>query len=163
MTPFTREWLDAEGFEGFVPFSALPGAHVPQTFGVYVILRASHSPPEFRPTNPAGRFKGRDPSVTQDALASKWVDGAPVVYIGKAETQTLRKRLDQYRRFGAGEPIGHWGGRYIWQLTDAEQLLVAWQVTPGNAGDRESELIQAFERHFGRMPFANLKRGRRAM
>lgn len=145
MTPFSREWLQAEGFEGFLPFSLLPNADVPRRFGVYVVLRPSEEPVQFLISNPGGRFKGRDPSATEGALSAKWVEGTPVIYIGKAETQTLRKRLDQYRRFGAGEPIGHWGGRYIWQLADADQLLVAWHVTAGNAGDRESELIDAFE------------------
>lgn len=38
-----------------------------------------------------------------------------MVYIGKAGT-TLRKRLNQYLKFGNRQNIGHWGGRYIWQI-----------------------------------------------
>jgi hypothetical protein len=37
----------------------------------------------------------------------------------------LRRRLTQFGQFGGGEPAGHRGGRLIWQLADADDLLVA--------------------------------------
>lgn len=67
--------------------------------------------------------------------------------------------MKQFARFGAGEPVRHWGGRYIWQLSDARTLLVAWHViTWGeHARDYEKRLLAHFARlHDGRRPFANL-------
>ena len=80
-----------------------------------------------------------------------------MVYIGKADI--LRRRLAQFGRFGVGEPVAHRGGRLIWQLADADHLLVAWhEITWGEAArDYERRLLAAFaEMHHGRRPFANL-------
>lgn len=60
-------------------------------------------------------------------------------------------------RFGSGEAVGHWGGRYIWQLEDADQLLFCWKAY-ADAEQLEKALIAAFKKcHDGKRPFANLK------
>jgi hypothetical protein len=76
-----------------------------------------------------GWFKGKDPTVPQEDLTANWVDDAEVVYIGKADQ--LKRRLTQFADFGAGKPVGHWGGRLIWQLTNVDRLLVAWKERRG--------------------------------
>ena len=55
-------------------------------------------------------------------------------------------------KFGAGDPVGHRGGRLVWQLQGAEELLVCWQtVQHDNPRNVERELIQAFKSfHKGR-------------
>jgi hypothetical protein len=72
------------------------------------------------------------------------VPGAEVVYIGKADD--AGRRLKQFARFGAGEPVGHWGGRYIWQLADSSELLVAWHAISWEelARDYEKRLLARF-------------------
>jgi transcriptional regulator with XRE-family HTH domain len=153
--PFGEEYLRAQGFEGYVRITGLPVGcpGVPRTPGVYVVLRRSTAPPSFSQSNPAGRFKGNDPSVPEPVLQAKWVDRSPTIYIGRASD--LRQRLDLLARFGRGEPVAHWGGRYMWQLADHDELVVAWQDTT-NQVDRESELVAEFRDTYGALPFANI-------
>ncbi|MEU0086338.1 hypothetical protein [Streptomyces sp. NPDC006274] len=166
-TGLTPRGLEARGFSGFIPFEKLPGSHVPQEGGVYVVLRPSVGPPRFLTTSPAGWRRQRDPSVPRERLALEWVDGAHVVYIGKAVTGArarhgLRGRLLQYARSGTGSS-GHWGGRFVWQLEDSSSLLVAWRPTPGlDPAHVEAELIDEFVLVHGKPPFANLRRGSRS-
>lgn len=73
---------------------------------------------------------------------------------GKADQ--LKRRLTQFADFGAGKPVGHWGGRLIWQLPNVDALRVAWKETPGQVPVKvESELIAAFRQVHGKPPFAN--------
>jgi hypothetical protein len=65
------------------------------------------------------------------ALIANWVDGAEVVYIGKADQ--LKRRLTQFADFGGGKPIGHWGGRLIWQLHEYRRAALRVER---NAGPR---------------------------
>jgi hypothetical protein len=60
-------------------------------------------------------------------------------------------------RFGQGANIGHWGGRYLWQISDSDDLLVAWKKTP-NDDPRivETSMLAEYINEYGKLPFANL-------
>ena len=152
---FSSKSLRANGFEGFVTWAAFDQESVPKLGGVYIVLWSADIPPSFQTVSCGGHFKGRDPAVGVAQLQSKWVSGTETVYIGKATS--LRARLRQYRAFGAGRPVGHWGGRYIWQLTDPLQLRVCWKATDSAPEGEESALLQSFVNQHGQLPFANLR------
>jgi hypothetical protein len=155
MTGFRRSDLLTIGFEGFVSFAGLDLGVVPASGGVYVLLREEDQPPRFLALSPAGWFKGRNPSLEPADLVDRWVSGAHVVYIGKAGT-SLRQRLTAYRRHGQRAPVGHWGGRLVWQVGNPE-YVVAWKVTEDERREVERRMIAAFVAAYGRRPFANLK------
>lgn len=142
------------GFTGFVPWRSLDPAEIPSSPGVYLVLRDGHRASFVHPGS-GGRFKGRDPNVASDVLMAKWVEPSDVVYVGKATS--LRTRLRQFRDFGVGKPIGHWGGRYIWQLDRAHDLIVCWKPTDEDPALIETDLLARFVGIHGRLPFANLR------
>ena len=130
---------------------------MPTQGGVYIVLREATRAGEFLEHNLGGRFKQRDPSVSADVLRARWVEDCQVVYIGKGDH--IRRRVKQYADFGVGKPVGHWGGRYIWQLADSAQLLVAWKAcgSEETAAMMKARLLRRFkEEHAGRLPFANI-------
>jgi hypothetical protein len=135
---------------------------LPRTQGVYLIVRNSTAAPDFLETSVGGWFKGKNPTTDLDTLRGKWVADSPIVYIGKAggdgSSATLNSRLWQYMQFGLGKDIGHWGGRYIWQLADHADLRVWWCETTQDARSVEARLLSEFESKFGSLPFANLRR-----
>ena len=165
--PLDESGLAVRGFAGFVTFDELLTgglADVPDGDGVYVVVRTLTGPPSFLGASLGGRHKGKDPTIPMDTLEAKWVDDAVVLYVGRAPRNAkgergLRTRVGEYAKFGAGRNIGHWGGRYIWQLEEQGTLLVAWrECSEGHtaAGD-EAELVSEFRRqHGGRLPFANI-------
>jgi len=150
------------GFDGFVTVSALQVSKcrdVPDKPGVYLILRLDATHPTFLDASVGGYFKGKNPTVAPIRLENKWVQDALVLYIGKAgsRTATLRSRLWQYVRFGQGQAVGHWGGRYIWQLPDSCDLLVCWKITSVDSPRTvEKALLDKFEKAHSKLPFANL-------
>lgn len=59
--------------------------------------------------------------------------------------------------FGQGMNVAHYGGRFVWQLSNAGDLLVSWKRTLGvDARDVERKMIEMFrEMNGGHRPFAN--------
>ena len=155
--------LQKIGFSGFVTIDSLikNNAQIPKQMGVYMIVYPTIEKPKFKEIGSGGHFKGRNPNVAIDVLENNWVDGTSIVYIGKAGSEngkaTLQSRLKQYFDFGQGKPVGHWGGRFIWQLVIAKELLVCWKTTLEEPSEIESYLIKEFKNHYNRRPFANLK------
>lgn len=139
---------------------------VPQLPGIYVVMRETLEPPIFLTRSPAGKFKAKDPTVNVSSLESKWVENAQVLYVGKAgggghrNQGCLRRRVGLLVEFGAGRPVPHWGGRYLWQVDGSDDFLMAWKALLAGTSPRENErdLLRRFhEAHNGRLPLANLK------
>ena len=168
----TIDDLKKAGFEGFCSVEKLREdlSGIPAVQGVYMVVYQGGGMPEFLEVGTGGLFKGKNPNVAVSELKSNWVDGTCVVYIGKAggveangkkSNSKLQKRISDYLDFGSGEPVGHWGGRLIWQIKDSKDLLFCWKAIPeqeGNPVEIEKEFIADFKRQYGgKRPFANLK------
>lgn len=156
-----RPGLSALGFAGFVPFSGQNPADVPDTEGVYVLVRESPGSPKFLTESPARVKVGRVAAYDPADLSRRWHPRVPVVYIGMAGRRNgrggLRTRLAAFRRMSSG----HAGGRSIWQLADASDLLIGWLEMPaGDPDGYETSLLNAFEKKFGGPPYANRRRKR---
>ena len=158
-----RAALQATGFGGFVTVSELRRGRisdVPRKPGLYLVFCEKDDPPAFLPISPAGRFDGKDPTVNVSVLKATWVSGAHILYIGKTNQQNgLQKRLRDFIEFGAGKPIGHWGGRYLWQVTDSSEFVIGWRESPEAVSprDEERQLLRRFREAYRQLPFANLK------
>mgnify|MGYP001257463325 FL=1 len=154
--------MKKNGFKGFETINTLmmyECNQVPKQKGIYFIL--NHGPSNLLQKSVGGHFKGKNPSVSINQLKNNLVKETLVVYIGKAggsnSRATLYSRLKQYMRFGEGEPVGHWGGRYIWQLDNHRELTVCYKtLTNSEPREEEKKLILEFESFHGKMPFANL-------
>lgn len=148
-----RAGLEEAGFAGFVAFAELNTASVPRSPGIYLVLRTASTPPHLLEVT---RARAGAAYPLED-LSARWIEGTPVVYIGKAEAKAggLRKRLGQFARKGAS----HQGGRSIWQLADQDELLVCWATTPDESAEAvEIHYRAVFAERYGRWPFANRKR-----
>ncbi len=149
-------------YEGFLTPSELwdqSFASVPKFKGIYQVLWNPAEKPRFLDQNPAGRFKGRDPSTPREELKAKWVEGASALFIaaagGRGAKATLRSRIRSMIRFGRGEAVGHWSGHAVWQLVNPEDLMIAWSSMRSDPGEAERELLKQFEERYGALPFAN--------
>lgn len=163
--PGSIDFLAREGFTGFRTVGQLHADHceeIPNLRGIYAVARESLDPPQFMPKSSAVRFRDTEPTIPLDELAKLWVPGAQILYFGRARgpgvRSLLKQRIKRYLRFGHGRYVAHWDGRAIWQLRDRSTLRVAWKPTPKDDPARAEEAYEnEFERHYGALPFANLK------
>lgn len=156
--------LPESEFVGGIPIAELQEScdKVPAERGVYLVVRKSKQPVNFLETSSGGHFKGRDPSVPISVLKERWLKRPKVLYIGKAggtnNRATIQDRLRLFMRFGLGRRCAHWGGRYIWQLADAKDLVVYWKPALRQEPRHvEKELLSEFFQTYDQLPFANLK------
>lgn len=165
---FLRAGLLARGFVGFERFKGINLTLVPSLPGVYLVLREKESRPVFLDHSPAGWFKGQNPTVPVAELEAAWPDGAHCIYIGKAGSgapggRGLRQRVREFRQYGDGRPVGHQGGRRIWQLVDADDYVLSWLPTLGRDPEiLENQLLRAFVAEYGKRPIGNRTGGQLA-
>lgn len=152
------------GFSGGIRIADLQASceNLPPQQGVYLVVKKGKTPVVFLEKSTGGWFKGRDPSVSEAVLTERWVVGPQVIYVGKAggssNKSTLHTRLRLFMQFGLGRKCAHWGGRYIWQIAGAKDLLVYWKPTPGSEPRQtEKAILAEFRQRYGRLPFANLR------
>ena len=159
----STHWIKDQGVDGFKTIEELRLSRlmaVPRSPGIYLILKNDSSAPQFLTKSTAGWSKGRDPTISPVELSKHWIFKSPILYIGKAGSSgnrsILRSRLKAYLNHGVGKSVAHWGGRAIWQIQNAEQLIVAWKiVTFMEPRDFEKRWLEEFKREFGSRPFAN--------
>ncbi|QNE13822.1 hypothetical protein [Pseudarthrobacter sp. NBSH8] len=161
-----KQTLKEDGFTGFQSFREMEINRVPQVPGIYAVLKPEGFQPLFLAKSVGGQFKKRDPSLFQAALETHWIEDAEVLYIGKAGagtagTRGLRQRIQELADFGRGKPVGHWGGRLLWQLADSQSLVIAWkELEAAEVNSTEAAYQAEFISLCGRLPFANLVQAR---
>ena len=165
LTPvsFTQAGIADQGFGGFLTVGQLRAsrlAELPKCAGVYAVMRPAAGSPAFLSTSVAGWFKGTNPTVPVSVLEARWITSVEVLYIGKATAGTggrsgLRKRVGQLLAYGSGKPVGHQGGRYLWQVAGSDEFLVAWRAVEDPTAE-ENRLLAAFYEIHHAYPFANI-------
>lgn len=144
-----RPGFQGVGFKGFVPLLGLDRELLPTHRGVYSVFRESSSRPTFIDSNVITRRK----AYGVGRLSDKWIDEQAVVYIGMAEPKDgLYGRLGDFSK----QSSSHTGGRALWQLADAADLIVAWVETSEHVAEVvEKAYLRAFKEAHGQYPFAN--------
>lgn len=144
---------------------------VDRVSGVYFVVSYFGNPKgKFLNEGRGGWFKDKNPNVPLEVLEEKWVDNAEILYIGRAggvsingneSRATLKQRINTLMRFGCQEPLGHWGGRYLWQHPDCNNFKIYWsnkEINSKNPVELEKELVGMFKENYnGKRPFANLR------
>lgn len=144
------------------------GMKLPENGGIYIVIYPHQWPEDlFMETGTGGHFKGKNPNVSLEELWGSWVEGADILYIGKAggvsrngkvSAATLKRRIIALLRFGSGKRVGHWGGRYLWQHEDSPDFRIYWHsCIDENPVELEQKLIDEFKFEYSKKPFANLK------
>jgi hypothetical protein len=122
--------------------------------GVYlIVLSDDFKKIEFNEVSKAGKFKGKDPTVSVDKLNEKRTVGTNILYIGESE-DNVRERMKNHVKFWNGDPIRAWGGRVIGQIKNYKNLEV-WYLESGTPKETEKILLSEFVAKYKKLPFAN--------
>ena len=155
--------IKKSGFNGFKKIAELKlnASPIPKIKGVYLVIRPDNSKVEFVENGTGGFFKDKNPNVAISELKNSWIEEAQIVYIGKAggseSDATLNSRLKQYLNFGQAKKVGHWGGRYIWQIKNIDDYIICWKELPDEEPRSvEIKLMELFRQKYNNLPFANL-------
>ena len=128
---------------------------IPTAPGVYRVLA-----PEGVPIRFLDRTEGPAPWYPAEELEERYrtCRDREILYIGKADGRRgLRQRVWQYVRYGWGGGTVHRGGRAIWQIPDADLLLLEYDCCP-DCEARERALLEDYLRENGTLPLANRRR-----
>jgi hypothetical protein len=72
----STQWIKDQGFNRFKTISELRASKltsVPQSPGVYLILKNHIAKPQFQAKSAAAWFKGKDPSIDPVELRKRWI------------------------------------------------------------------------------------------
>jgi hypothetical protein len=159
------ESIRNSGFSGFKKISEikLDSSLVPNIKGVYLVLRPLDSEVEFVKKGTGGFFKDMDPNVDLIELKKKWLEEANIIYIDNAGdtdgSDTLNSKINQYLNFGKGDKVGHWDGRYVWQIKNIKDYIICWKELPNDwTKSVKINLLELFRQKYNNLPFANLER-----
>lgn len=161
---FSADDLAAEGYVGFLTVGQLHRSgcfEVPDECGVYVVLRRGEAPHAILRRSQAPAWRGEDPTRPVEELAARWIDGTALLYVnaapGAGVRHRLRQRLKRMLRFGHGSVVGHWSGRFLWQLGESSRLVLAWRPCTDAEAPRAiaQEILRRFEAVHHARPFAN--------
>ena len=95
-----KEQLQKCGFEGFKTVSELMNSckEIPKEMGVYVVLREKKEKPVILEKRPFNCQEEKYPSYSKSELENEWVEGAQIIYIGKAGGLAFKTGLNKRLR-----------------------------------------------------------------
>lgn len=102
--------------------------------------------------------KERIVSASIEELQENWVEKAEILYIGNcaSKTKNVQSLVKLHIRFWNGENVSAFGGRFIGQIQNWENLEV-WYLKSDNSAQMKDELLRLFENQYRKLPFANLE------
>ena len=112
-----------------------------------------------------GRWLDQCPGLTVDSIkvgvdalrshiAQWWLPSTSILYVGKAQDQSLHDRVDQYYSTALGKRSPHGGGYWLKTLGVLGHVTIHYAETAGDRspGDFEDDLLNAFPLLIGNPP-----------
>ena len=126
---------------------------VPEAHGIYQVLVPDGMKIAFR----SAARNVHAPWYPVEVLEEKFskCQNQTLIYIGKASGKKgLRQRVKQYMKYGWNESVNHKGGRAIWQIANADKLLLQFECCE-DADEAEHRLLREYKQKNGGYPLAN--------